>query len=83
MKLIQIKMQTWCFNYWHARIKYLIITLCTICSKVNEFSLCRYTINKHLNEKKYRVSVSDILVSSIDDTQNKVSVSVFVVSSHL
>ena len=35
-------------------VLYLIIILCTLplCSKVNEFSLCRYTINKHLNEKK-------------------------------
>ena len=77
------------FCYSHARIDYLINILVTICSRVNKFSLCRFTINKLLNRKKYRVSVSvsDIMVSSIGDTQNKVSVSVsvsvIVVSSHL
>ena len=56
-----------------------------LCSYVNEFFLYRYTINSLLIKKKYRVSVSvsAILVSSIDDTQNKVSVSVIMVSSHL
>ena len=83
MELIHIEMQNKCFNYSHARIKYLIIILCSICSRVNEFASCRYTINKQLNEKKYRIS--DIMVSGINDTQNKVSVSVSVimVSSHL
>ena len=89
MELIQIETQNWCFNCSHVPIKYLIIILCTICSRVNEFSICRYPINKLLNAKKYRVSVSvsAIMVSSIGDTQNKVSVSVSVsvimVSSHL
>ena len=56
---------------------------------VNELGLCRYILSKLLNKKMYRVSVSvsDIMVSAIDDTQKKVSVSVSVsvimVLSHL
>ena len=40
------------FCYSHARIDYLINILFTICSRVNKFSLCRFTINKLLNRKK-------------------------------